>query len=72
MAGTAFHLAIISIWGCAIGGWYTAWYFYQTANKGTAPNMGVVFKCIIATAVSLFIGCVCYSFMQASILGRSW
>lgn len=66
------HILLLSMWAIAISAWYTAFYFYRAGQKGVSPDMNVVFRCVIATGLSLFIGCVVYSFLQATIIGRSW
>lgn len=62
------HILLLAMWAIAISAWYTVWYFYRCAVRGTPPDTGIVLRAIIATGLSLFIGCVMYSFLQASIL----
>lgn len=62
------HILLLSMWAIAISAWYSAFYFYRVGIAGKQPDMGVVLKCVIASGLSLFIGCVVYSFLQATLI----
>lgn len=67
------HILLLSMWAIAISAWYSAFYFYRVGIAGKQPDMGVVLKCVIASGLSLFIGCVVYSFLQATLIkGVMW
>lgn len=62
------HILLLSMWAIAISAWYSAAYFHRCASTGIRPDTTVVIKCISATGISLFIGTVVYSFIQATIV----
>lgn len=62
------HLLLLAMWTAAISGWYSALYFYRTANSGQRPDTGVILKTLAVSAVSLFIGTMMYSFVQSTMV----
>lgn len=55
---------MICLWGAALAGWSSAWYFYKAGVNGNAPSMDFMFKLALASVISVAIGC-----FMASILG---
>lgn len=68
------HVLLLSMWATAISAWYSLIYFYRCGSTGKPPDMGVMLKSAAVTGISLFIGCVVYSFLQAAVLngGLRW
>lgn len=62
------HVLLLAMWAIAISSWFTSLYFYKCASDGVHPDMSIVLKCVAASGLSLFIGCIIYSFLQASFL----